>query len=206
MATDTKIVERIRALLAMAQDTSSPHEAAIAAGRAAALMRKYNLEHADVIRDELKHDENIIRQNARGNIWRAKARSIPKWSGVMAVNVARLFDCAAVQAGTPGNWYVQFWGYHTDVQVAVWTYTFLLEQVKRNHERYCNAHDATSTRSDRMAYIDGFAMALNLKLQQMKTEKDTAEQTESTSRASGLQARRHPSEVRNDRVQGVQAA
>ena len=44
-----KIRERIRKLLAMAGDASSPQEAAIAARRAKALLNEHNLSEADVI-------------------------------------------------------------------------------------------------------------------------------------------------------------
>ena len=51
-----KIRARIQKLLAMAQDSSSPHEAAIAAERVQKLMAKFNLEMADVIAEELQDE------------------------------------------------------------------------------------------------------------------------------------------------------
>ncbi len=42
-----KIKTRYRRLLAMSGDVNSPHEAAIAARRAASLMRKYDFDEAD---------------------------------------------------------------------------------------------------------------------------------------------------------------
>ncbi len=44
-----EIIERVRKLLSMAVDTSSPHEAAIAASRARKLMDKHQIDLADLI-------------------------------------------------------------------------------------------------------------------------------------------------------------
>jgi len=58
--TDTdKIVERVRKLLAMSEDTSSPHEAAIAAKRAAHLMQQYNIDNAAVLLNTLSDDDIV---------------------------------------------------------------------------------------------------------------------------------------------------
>ena len=43
-----KIMERVRKLLAMAKDATSPHEAAIAARRARSLMDKHQLEEHEM--------------------------------------------------------------------------------------------------------------------------------------------------------------
>ena len=53
---DPKIMERIQNLLRMAEDTSSPNEAAIAARRAEALMRKHQLTQVDVMVKNLDGD------------------------------------------------------------------------------------------------------------------------------------------------------
>ena len=44
-----KIKTRYRRLLAMSGDVNSPHEAAIAARRAASLMRKYDFDETDCV-------------------------------------------------------------------------------------------------------------------------------------------------------------
>lgn len=62
-----KIRERIRKLLAMAGDASSPQEAAIAARRAKALLHKYNLSEADVIVGDMTLDDFQTRDMGLGH-------------------------------------------------------------------------------------------------------------------------------------------
>ena len=172
---DEKIIDRIRKLLAMSKDTGSPNEAAIAARRVEAMMRQYNLTAADTILGELKAKENLTKQNAKGNMWRKKARSIPKWSQTMAVYCCELFDCHVVQCvSREEGVYLQFMGYHTDVEVCIWTYTYLIEQCKRFSDKFI-AQTPGASRSTRMAYHDGVARGVNELLRKAKADKDAAD-------------------------------
>lgn len=180
---DSSIIERIRKLLAMAGDASSPNEAAIAARRAESMMRKYNLESADLIFKDLKKKENIIQQAARGNIWRKKARSIPKWSQTLAVYCAELFDCHVViaQSYADGPTF-RFMGYKTDVEVCIWTFSYLMQQCKRFAEAYAIENPWTN-RAMRMAYHDGVTQGIGHNLTEAKRAKDDADRGNSTSTA-----------------------
>lgn len=180
---DDKVIERIRKLLAMAADTSSPNEAAIAARRAEAMMRQHNIESAEAILGELKQPDSIVQQAAKGNIWRKKARSIPKWSQHMAVECANLFDCHAVQTYSgPDGWHIVFMGYRTDVTVCVWTYTYLLSQCKRFADRFAKDNPDVP-RSASTAYHDGVSHGIIQGLAAALREKEQAARTHSTSTA-----------------------
>ena len=83
-----KLLDRVRKLLAMAADTSSPEEAAIAARRAAWLMEQHHLSQAEVM-----PREGIADRIGKSTAGYAAAR-LPRWFEMLAVPVARLFDCA----------------------------------------------------------------------------------------------------------------
>lgn len=82
-----KIIDRIRKLLTMSKDSSSPNEAAIAAGRAAKLMQQYNLETAEVILSNITED--TITENSTNT----KYSTFPSWASYLAIPVAHLNDC-----------------------------------------------------------------------------------------------------------------
>ncbi len=125
-----KIKERIKKLLAMSQDSSSPHEAAIAAGRVQKLMADYNLEMADLIAQELNDEDNII--EFRVNI---RYKRIPSYIGWIEVAVAKAFNCEVKGGGEKkdGHYYNQtiFYGYKTDVEVASWLCSYICAQLER---------------------------------------------------------------------------
>lgn len=94
---DEKILERIRRLLAMAKDASSPNEAGIAARRAQKLIEEYNLENIESILSDLEDDDNVEEEvvtkfKVAGNSKKV-AKEIPIWCNRLSVAVARLFDC-----------------------------------------------------------------------------------------------------------------
>ena len=131
--TDEKILIRISKLLAMAQDTSSPHEAAIAAKRAASLMMKHNLAEADVIIKEIGDDD--ITKEYSENRSRAK---MPRWMESLAVPVGNLMDCAIRKSTYYGGstnvtrmCVVTYLGQKDDAQVAAWIFDYLIDQIKR---------------------------------------------------------------------------
>lgn len=111
-----KIKTRIQKLLALAQDTSSPHEAAIAAQRVQKLMAKFNLEMADVIAEELQDEDNLVQVDRA-----FKYKRTPSYIGKIEVAIARAFNCEV-----RGRWQMhngieydvtEIYGYKTDVEI-----------------------------------------------------------------------------------------
>lgn len=108
---DDKILERIRALLSMAADTASPHEASIAAGRARKLMDQHQ-----VGLDDLTTESGFGFANVG-----AEYRFMPKWLSVLALGVGYLNDVKVVKQHrwqTINNSYsyqILFQGYESDV-------------------------------------------------------------------------------------------
>jgi hypothetical protein len=78
---DQKILDRIKKLLAMSQDMSSEHEAAIATRRLHALLAQYNLSMTD-----LEHDKEDIKSDS----FYEEDRT---WKRVIANGIAQLYFC-----------------------------------------------------------------------------------------------------------------
>lgn len=175
-----KVIDRIRKLLNMAADVSSPQEAAIAARRAEALMRQHNVESAASILEDLKKPkDNIVGQTVRANIWRKFSRSVPQWSQFIAKACADLFDCHVVKTmNLELGWHITFLGYKTDVEVCAWTFSYLLANIKRLSEKR-----VTFSRSAATAYHDGVTEAILINLAEAKRLKDLADRGNSTSTA-----------------------
>lgn len=133
---DKKILERIKKLLAMAADVSSPNEAAIAADRAQKLMQQYNIENAASILVDLEDDTCVERFDTTDFkvSSRRPSTSVPSWASRLAVNVSRLYDCEVritPATGGPGHVQISFYGYHTDLVACQWTYQFLIATIRR---------------------------------------------------------------------------
>ena len=127
-----KIIERVKALLAMAGDTSSPHEASIAAGRARKLMDAHQITLAD-LKDSTGFGFANVDQ---------EYRFPPAWKDILAVAVAVYNDCKCIKTrkwkSTNNSYTFQlvFQGYESDVQVAVSLYDYLTRTIDRLCQRY----------------------------------------------------------------------
>lgn len=117
MENQNVIIDRIRKLLAMAADASSPNEAAIAAGRARKLMDKHQIEASD-----LGEPSKFATADAG-----QRYKFMPVWKNTLAVSVARFNDCkASLEYGQ-----IRFQGHDADVQIAVTMYEFLTDSIAR---------------------------------------------------------------------------
>jgi len=130
-----KIKDRIAKLLAMAKDSSSPNEAAIAASRARHLMDKYQVTEMDLsdTKEEVFDAKSATRFFA----------AIPTYMSTFAVVIGKYNDCQAVfewgwvdfkkKPTDEKKWgkRIQFRGYASDVQLAIDMYNSLLDTVDR---------------------------------------------------------------------------
>ena len=134
--TDRKLLDRVRKLLTLAADTSSPKEAAIAARRVAHLIEQHHLSQAEVIQPE-SIGERIGQSGAD-----ATYRRVPRWYEMLAAPVARLFDCAVRFLYRPptGQGRMVFLGLDDDAQVASWTLDYLTVQIKQLTQIYQAQH------------------------------------------------------------------
>ncbi len=160
-----KILDRIKKLLAMANDASSPNEAAIAAKRAKALMNEHNVSEADAIGGSLDLDDI-----GEKNVGPTYAR-FPKWLSQLAIGVAKYSDTHVVFGWAPRTAngtrrkVLTFRGELTDLEVADYLFTYL----KRTIERLCTEH-GFEWPAERDSFKKGAAMEVVDTLERMAEE------------------------------------
>lgn len=130
------VMRRIQKLLAIAEDgRGDPNEAASAASMAEKIMRKYQIEHADVILRALKNEQDCLSTAdcvATAKTNGTKVQQTPLWANWLAVGVAKFTEVGARGARTPkGEACIRFFGFKNDVQVAEWMYNYLVSTVNR---------------------------------------------------------------------------
>lgn len=91
---EQKLRDRVQKLLALAT-SSNPHEAALAAGKAAALIAQYRIDHADILDEQADRTRiQIFRDEPLDASKRLRA-----WKIALASAVARVWDCRIVVSG-----------------------------------------------------------------------------------------------------------
>lgn len=179
------VMRRIQKLLAIAgDDRADSNEAAAAASMAEKIMRKYELEHADVVRAEFKSADNfdtidacVVMKKGQDH----KPRKSPQWAQWLAVAVARMHDCEVKQARTVElGACVRFFGYKSDVQVCAWVFDYLTTQVIRACRAYQKGGHRDKAESE--SYRRGFVMRLLGSIEQAVAEKKREQEAAVTSR------------------------
>jgi hypothetical protein len=160
------ITRRIRKLLAIAEDTrANPNEAAAAASQAEKLMRKFQLDHADVMRRELELKDAfgtvdspaVMKRNA-GH----KPRKVPGWAGWIAHGCAQLNDCEVAVARTPElGACVRFFGFKADVMVAAWTFDYVMNALIAAVREF---QVVPRSKSESDSYRKGYAISVSTAL------------------------------------------
>lgn len=121
-----KIRKRIRRLLAMAGDAGSPHEAAIAARRAAAMMRKHDLSEEDTTEDSWSVDDFA------GEFTNQLYKREPGWLSALHIPVAQLNGCEVRNWWKMGyGWTTQWLGTPADCAAAEATLEYLIKQISQ---------------------------------------------------------------------------
>ncbi len=184
-----KALDKIRKLLAMAYDgRGNEHEAANAARQAEALMRKYQVDNADLVTNDLKDDGSFVRtvvQSYFGPIdKRYKPKEVTTWVGYIAVGIGRAFTCKVdvVHKSAAGEYigaHIRFSGYEMDVEIAVWTYKFLCDTVQRLSTQYAKGQGATTAKMFRL----GAGGMLAKRLKEMADEREREQRGASNSTA-----------------------
>jgi len=161
---EEKILDRIRKLLAMSKDTSSPYEAAIAAGRARKMMDKFQVSELDLT---TVSDSDMAEEGFDTGM---KTQSTVVSS--LAVAVATLNDCHVVIGTVRGHKVLTFQGMFVDAVCAIELMKYLKD------EMYKQAKNNATGRADRSAYRLGFAAGVTNQVRkimrdrkQLKTEK-----------------------------------
>jgi len=163
-----KIIDRVRKLLAMAGDTTSPNEAAIAAKRARKLMDEYQLSELDLTAVE---SSDMGANYCEGN------KTATTFDSTLAVAVAKIND---VQAKYERNKItkkldIRFEGMLVDTVCAVELFRYLKEQAYRQAE----AHE--QGRANRHAYRIGFSSGVAAQVNEIMAAREQLKTTSGTS-------------------------
>ena len=169
MAT-SKIMERVRKLLAMAKDANSPNEAAIAARRARALMDKHQLEEHDV--------EDISNAAQFGTAtWVNKTKTMPSWKNTLAVVVAKFNDCEVRGKTTYGKLGVEFLGMADDVDIANYMFDYLTTAGEYQYSVFKSAQTGLNRGRYKTQFCDGYSQELRSRLKELMAERETTTST-----------------------------
>jgi len=87
-----KVMARIAKMMKLSKNCAATEgEAAVAAAMAANLMRKYQIEHSDIILEELRQSDSVVKESLDEKI-RFK-NNAPLWYSSLSICVATIFDC-----------------------------------------------------------------------------------------------------------------
>lgn len=180
MTDRVKTVERVRRLLAMANDASSPNEAAIAARRARKMMDEHSLTQADV--EDLEAGNGTFAEVRAGKA----RRFIAKWEQWLMVSVASLNDCIVrrkpetyTEAGTLDR--AEFCGEEIDARVAASMYEYLCDTIKRLCSEYMAEQGYTRYNAKvGDSYKTGAAQAIRDKIKDILDERQKSMDDERT--------------------------
>ncbi|ECE7751465.1 DUF2786 domain-containing protein [Salmonella enterica subsp. enterica serovar Ngili] len=133
MATNEKMLSRIRKLMALADNTRNPHEAAAALRQAQALMSKYGVEPESVA-------SGVIRTETCRNI-PCNALSVPGWLNALVSVVCMASGCRSYygwyqHSGKKKRRSVTFYGFGERPEVAGYLFGVVCRQLKRDADHY----------------------------------------------------------------------
>jgi hypothetical protein len=158
----THIIDKIKKLLALA-NSCNEHEAALAATHVQRLLAAHNLAMADIIASNQTQQADRIETNV--------ARTLPKWLRHLSAGVSNAFDCKAVHH--PATGIMTFIGVGADVEVAVYTFTYLNHTVRKLCADYLKRHVGVTVVGRqrelmRHSYYLGAVSTITLQLQDQK--------------------------------------
>lgn len=163
-----KIKERISKLLRMAEDASSPNEAAIAATRARKLMDKHQIDSRD-LNDGFSE---AFGASSAGHF----VMQVPKYKSIFAVSVAKYNDCIASfeydysrkkQAARP-----IFKGYKSDAELASQMYLSLLSSIDRLRKEHFRAIGQNQTAKLAEIFSMAAVMEITSRLKALTVERE----------------------------------
>lgn len=180
------VMRRVRKLLAIAEDSrADSNEAAAAARMAESVMRKYQIEHAEVLMASLNAGKDDIFAEAfvSGALKEdGRAESVKAWASWLAVGVANLNDCQARFAWTPElGKCLRFTGYAADVQISQYMYEFIVRAMISAANQY--RKDTVCNRAEANSFRQGYIVACYNQLKRALADKKQEMAQQSTSRA-----------------------
>lgn len=180
------VMRRVQKLLAIAADSrANPAEAASAARMAERVMRKYQLEHADVVAEQLKSMDNFHHEEVSPtlDLDAAGAHRVPLWSQSLGNYIAAFMDCKFCLAiDRSGLRNLRYMGIRSDVTVALWLHRYIVSNLNRCAEQFVAEHPG-ARKAHTSSFRRGYVAAVCLALDEATQEKRAEMQAESGSRA-----------------------
>lgn len=158
IVTEEKIIERVKKLLAMAGDASSPNEALIAAKRARILMDKHQISKADLMKNE-----GSAFGESTGEAIHKTTRSYLK---ILACSAAHLNDCRSIISVSSSGVKFRFQGFIHDARVAKLTFDYMVSSCER-----CVKNADVHGRSQINFFRLGFSREVDHKVEQIVLER-----------------------------------
>ncbi len=164
------ILRRIEKLLAIAGDhRGDPNEAAAAAHQAERMMRKFQIDHADVVESQLaKKGESFASLDVAPSLDLTSSSSGRKaaWAGLLGVAIAKLNDCQCryVRA-LNGEKSLRFSGYAPDAQICRYTWMMVVNSLIAATPKGIGADGANAFRQ---GYIASVCASLKAALREKK--------------------------------------
>jgi len=184
------VLRRVQKLLAIAQDSrANANEAAAAAAQAEKIMRKYQIDHADLLTKAFNAGtaemaSKTVRAFMKRDVDNGHIPSrTPTWAGWLAVATAKLHDCEVRGTHDPKTYepVLEFIGFASDVEVAAWTFDYLVGAFVTELRLW--QKEAKRSKGESESYRRGFILALCAKLQQARREREAEMRVASASRA-----------------------
>ena len=159
------VLRRVAKLLAIASDErADANEAAAAAGMAERVMRRFQIEHADVIEAELlRAGDGAFGDEYCGTSLNPETSSERRsgWTGNISIGVAELYGCQSRIRWTPQyGTSIRFSGYAADAAMARATYIYLVQTMAAASRAFLKA-DPRRRRCDATAFRLGFSIAID---------------------------------------------
>lgn len=178
------VMRRVHKLLAIANDErANPAEAAAAASQAEKIMRKYQIDHLDLMKAEFKKATNFdfvdcaVRMKMHNPV---PPKIVPLWAQFVATEVAKLHDVQARQARTSAGTVIRFSGFKMDAEVAAWTFDYLVRNIINNCREF--QREMTREKSESNSYRMGFVKSINRSLIALRKQKEDEAKTLSSGR------------------------
>ena len=154
--TKAKLLDRVRRLYAMANDSSSPNEAAIALRRVRSLMDAHQLTEADLQQSDFA--------KAGGEHF----NRMPRWYSILSIGVAAFNDCVVSLEYADGAKHAQFKGFENDTVSALLMLDYLIDCMERGWREFDQTRDRSSnTTAAKNSFYVGFAGTMQAKLKEL---------------------------------------
>lgn len=177
LANRDKIIDRVRQLLAMGSDISSPNEASIALKRARNLMDAHQISATDI--------ENAKDGDFGENTFTTDSSRNRTWTGILVVGIAKMNSCVVSikprrHKREPIS-YV-FKGFEEDSKMCQFMMTYLWDAVK-NFYKVDQKNYGLKGASDKNSYFVGFASGICARIDKEIKERENNAQANSSSTA-----------------------